>query len=351
MKAPDKRRREYELGREASDGDDCGGGGRYFRVRYPGAVFPGALCGDGRLEAFVDRGTDEPGDAGKEKREGGGGKAYPRGRGYVRDKRQDPAVVVLDDGGRFAIALLSGHVGGANAWAERIAGLTGALPVVTTATDGAGAFAVDLFCKERGLRLTDWALAKRVSAAVLAGEPVGFASDFAVEGPLPRGLAAGQASLGIAVTIRRDWQPYPETLALVPPVLALGIGCRRGVDARAIAQAAAHALQSAGLREEAVFAVGTIDRKSDEPGLAEFCRQRGLPMRAFSAQQLAGAPGTVSRSEFVQSVVGVDNVCERAAVLAAEGRLVLPKQKEGPVTVAAALREWRVRFGDQHAGD
>ena len=270
---------------------------------------------------------------------------------YVRDKRQDPAVVVLDDGGRFAIALLSGHVGGANAWAERIAGLTGALPVVTTATDGAGAFAVDLFCKERGLRLTDWSLAKRVSAAVLAGEPVGCASDFAVEGALPRGLAAGQASLGIAVTIRRDWQPYPETLALVPPVLALGIGCRRGVDARAIAQAAAHALQSAGLREEAVFAVGTIDRKSDEPGLAEFCRQRGLPMRAFSAQQLAGAPGTVSRSEFVQSVVGVDNVCERAAVLAAEGRLVLPKQKEGPVTVAAALREWRVRFGDQHAGD
>ena len=250
---------------------------------------------------------------------------------HVKDKFSDPAVVSVDEAGRFAVPLLSGHVGGANALAERVAALTGGQAAVSTATDVNGLFAVDVWAKEQGLAVTDRALARAVSAALLEGEAVGFRSDDGA--PCPAGLTEGPAALGVWVTCRSGAGPFPRTLRLAPKRLILGIGCRRGTAVEAIEAAAAEAL--AGYEPLAVAAVATIDLKQDEPGLRAFCTARDLPLLAFSAGELAAAEGEFTPSDFVKRVTGVDNVCERAAA-AAGGRIVVPKLAKNGVTVAVA---------------
>ncbi len=251
---------------------------------------------------------------------------------HVKDKFTDPAVVAVDEAGRFAVPLLSGHVGGANALAEAVAAVTGGQAAVSTATDVNGLFAVDIWAREHGLTITDRALAKAVSAALLRGEKVGYASDFALD--CPEGLYPGKAELGVWVTCRGGGGPFPNTLRLVPKCLALGIGCRRGTPEAAIRAAVEAALPGWDLA--AVGEVGTIDLKRDEPGLLSFCETLGVPLRAYTAAELSEAQGTFTPSEFVRSVTGVDNVCERAAVCAG-GRLAVPKRAAGGVTVAAAV--------------
>ena len=252
---------------------------------------------------------------------------------HVRDKFTDPAVVSVDEEGRFAVPLLSGHVGGANELALRVAELTGGQAAVSTATDVNGLFAVDVWAKGNGLVITDRALAKEVSAALLEGKAVGFASDFGH--PCPAGLTQGPAEIGVWVTARTGAGPFSRTLRLAPKGLILGVGCRRGTERAAIEEAAAEAL--AGYEPLAVAAVATIDLKKDEPGLLAFCAARGLPLLTFSAGELSAVAGDFTPSDFVKGVTGVDNVCERAAVLAG-GPLLVPRQARDGVTVAVAGR-------------
>ena len=250
---------------------------------------------------------------------------------HVRDKFTDPAVVSVDEEGRFAVPLLSGHVGGANELALRVAELTGGQAAVSTATDVNGLFAVDVWAKGNGLVITDRALAREVSAALLEGKAVGFASDWGH--PCPAGLTQGPAEIGVWVTARTGAGPFSRTLRLAPKGLILGVGCRRGTERAAIEEAAAEAL--AGYEPLAVAAVATIDLKKDEPGLLAFCAARGLPLLTFSAGELSAVAGDFTPSDFVKGVTGVDNVCERAAA-AAGGRIVVPKLAKNGVTASVA---------------
>lgn len=266
---------------------------------------------------------------------------------YVKSKAEDPAVVVLDDNARFAVSLLSGHLGGANALTQEVARLTGAQAVISTATDGAGLFSVDAWAARENCALWELSRAKAVSAALLDGAELGFCSDFPVSTPLPAGLLSQQeGALGIHISLDELAAPFGETLHLVPRVLVLGIGCKRGTAADVITRHVRQALSAHRLSPRAICAVASIDIKRDEAGLCAFCKEIGAPLHTYGADELSHAKGSFSASPFVQGVVGVDNVCERAAVLCAgEGaRLVLQKQARNGVTVAAAVRGWEVRF-------
>ena len=252
---------------------------------------------------------------------------------HVKDKFSDPAVVAVDEAGHFAVPLLSGHVGGANDLCRQVARLTGGEAAISTATDVNGLWAVDVWARDMGLVITDRVLAKKVSAALLEKKPVGFSSDFGH--PCPQGLRPDRTELGIWVTCRSGGGPFPRTLRLVPKCLTLGIGCRKGAPEEAIAAAVDAALEKAGLDPQAVAAAASIDLKAEEPGLLAFCRSRDLPLRTYTAEELAAVPGDFTPSAFVRSVTGVDNVCERAA-LAGGGELLLPKTAGNGVTVAIA---------------
>ena len=252
---------------------------------------------------------------------------------FVKDKFTDPAVVSVDEAGRFAVPLLSGHVGGGNDLARRIAALTGGQAAISTATDVNGRFAVDLWAKGQNLHLVERAAAKAVSAALLEGTPVGFWSQYPVLGTLPRGLTTEKAEIGIVVADTAKASPYETTLHLVPKAVTLGIGCRRGIDP---APRILEVLAEAAIPLEAVKALASIDLKRDEPGLLAFAQAHGLETHFYSAQELSQEPGDFPASALVSQVTGVDNVCQRAAQRAG-GRVFLPKTSGGGVTVAAAM--------------
>ena len=265
---------------------------------------------------------------------------------YLRGKAFDPAVVVIDEAGKFVIPVLSGHLGGANELAVRLAEGLGAQAVVTTATDGREVFAVDNWAKAHGCALLDPQNIKHVSGALLRGETVGVRSDFPVDGCLPAHINLNaDAESGFVIGFDTGAAPFAHTLHLAPRIVWLGIGCRRGTDAEKIQTAVRDALATAGVPWEAVCGTASIDLKKDEPGLLLFCERHGLPLSVFSAEKLRQAAGAFTPSDFVERTVGVDNVCERAAVCAADGgRLICRKTARDGVTVALAARDFRVTF-------
>ncbi len=125
---------------------------------------------------------------------------------FIQSKKKDPAVLVVDEWGKFVISLLSGHLGGANELACLAADILQAIPVVTTATDLEGKFAVDVFAKKNNCHIFRMKEAKEVSAALLAGEKVGFFSEFPCEGELPDGLVN---CCGLGMKLISEMNPEP----------------------------------------------------------------------------------------------------------------------------------------------
>ena len=253
---------------------------------------------------------------------------------HVRDKFSDPAVVSVDEAGRFVVPLLSGHVGGANELARDIAVITGGQAAVSTATDVNGLFAVDEWAARHGFAILERSIAKEISAALLDGRPVGFKSDFELD-EKPSGVTEGAADIGFVVSLDDSAMPFPRTLHLVPRVATVGVGCRKGTDPSALEQAVADALAEANVSAKAVTTIASIDVKKDELAILELASKMGWSPVFYTADELAAVPGEFSSSDFVKRTVGVDNVCERAAC-ASGGELVLGKQAGGGITVAIA---------------
>lgn len=319
---------------------------------------------------------------------------------YVASKKTDPAVLVTDECGKFVISLLSGHLGGANELALQAAEALHAVPIVTTATDLEGKFAVDVFAKKNNCHIFRMKEAKEVSAALLAGEKVGFYSEFPWEGELPDGLVnccglrdenwisenepgtnvqndnqIKSASdlfpkVGIAVTIHKNCTPFLSTTHVVPQAVALGMGCRKNKEAQAVEKAAFTCLEENQIYPQAVACLASIDIKKEEPGLLALAEKMGIPFETFSSEELLAVKGEFTASSFVSRTVGVDNVCERSALKAAQDRICLNtgripernqtkpgtrrggehcrliqrKQAADGVTAALVLADWRIHF-------
>ena len=253
---------------------------------------------------------------------------------FVRSKTTDPCVLVVDEQGRYVIPVLSGHIGGGNELALAAADLLGAEPVITTATDINGLFAVDVWARRLSLRMQDPSYIKAVSGKLLKGLTVRFESEFPIKGTAPEGIIMNEGEPDVTVGIHISDSP---SLHLIVPCVTVGIGCRKGIPESDIGAAFLQALSDAGLAEESVVAAASVDLKKDEPGLVGFCRSAKLPFRTFSSETLSALPGSFSSSDFVKSVTGTDSVCERAAVAASDGHLVFEKHAYHGVTVAFAV--------------
>lgn len=260
---------------------------------------------------------------------------------YLRSKAEDPAILVLDEDGRFVVPLLGGHLGGANELARKIAGLLGAQAVITTATDTAGVFAVDEWARCQGLALLEPERILPVSSALLRDGNITVTSDFPIQGASPSGVRTGEGG-EVLVSLHTD---DSQALHLVPRIGALGIGCKKGIRAETIETVFAAFLKEHRLSEKCITGVYSIDRKAKEPGILSFCRRHGWPFTTFSAEELSAVPGSFSASSFVLDAVGVDNVCERAAVLGSGGKLAAPKYTGNGVSLALAeapfAPDWR----------
>lgn len=272
---------------------------------------------------------------------------------YIRSKWTDPAVVVMDEKGRFAIPVLSGHAGGANDLALFLAEQTGAVPVITTATDVNGRFAVDLFARRGKFVLTDRKKAKEMSARILAGEPIGFFSRLPVRGQVPHELVPVRTeeeldrfSLGLLISPKpSEAGTREEILELVPMNLTAGMGCRKGVSFEKLEAFLTEHVRAAGYDPAQVGLLASIDRKAEEPGLRQLARSRKIPFQTWGAAELEAVEEVSEESSFVKQITGVGNVCERAAILGSRGgALVLEKTAENGMTLALAAGDWSVDF-------
>lgn len=253
----------------------------------------------------------------------------------LADKRRDPAIVCVDEAGRFAVAVAGGHAGGANALATRVAALLGdgCQPVITTATDAVGVPALD---QVPGFVVRGDVAA--ITTALLDGRTV--LVDNQLDWPLPFSL--GERASGdhrpresrVVVTDRATVDRRGVAV-LHPPSLVAGVGAARGAPAAEIDALLQQALTDAGLSRDSVAEVATIDVKAGEPGIVAL----GLPMRTFTAGALR-AVDVPHPSPVVDDAVGTPSVAEAAARLAAgrDGALVVAKQVSGHATVAIARR-------------
>ena len=262
---------------------------------------------------------------------------------YLVSKKTDPAVLCIDEKMQFVIPLLSGHIGGANDLARRLAAALGAAAVITTATDVNGKFAVDAWAAKNECAISSMLLAKKVAAEILERD-VPLVSDFPIKGALPGGIVEKtQGALGIVIGYCTK-EPFAETLRLTPRVLRVGIGCRRGTAQETIEAAVAAVLSAHQLDPSAVKGVYSIDLKQQEAGLLAACAKHNWPTVFYTAEELRSVPGEFTDSPFVQEMTGVGNVCERAAMRGAEKLLVKKTAVDG-VTVAVAAEHWEVTFG------
>ncbi len=267
---------------------------------------------------------------------------------FLQGKTVDPAVVVLDEEGRFVIPLLSGHVGEANALARQIAAYTGGVAALTTATDVKGVFAVDSWAVSQGLHIANPGRIKEVSRRLLAGENIKMFSRYPIRGAAPAGVTVTDWDLDAQVGISHEVSKDEAALHLIPPVVAAGIGCRKGTSKDAILSALEQTLEIHEIHPLALCRICSIDLKKKEPGLLEACRELGIPLETFSSEELGNLPGEFSPSAFVKEITGVDNVCERSALLGSRGgRLIAPKQIAGGVTVALARSPWEASFEEE----
>ena len=266
---------------------------------------------------------------------------------HVSSKITDPAVVVVDELGAYSISLLSGHLGGANELAAQIARFLNAIPVVTTATDRNGVFCVDTWAKKQGLTIVNHERIKWISSRLLAGESVLLNSKFPVDGAVPDGITLTDGPSDILVTWRTRGKA--EALKLVPSVVTLGVGCKKDTSIERFEEAFQLMMRKAGCHPAAVRRVCSIDLKANEYGLLEFCRRHSLPFQTFTAAALASVQGNFSGSAFVKSVTGVDNVCERSAVLGCgeTGQLLTKKDAEYGITMALAIEPYVLRFAEE----
>lgn len=274
---------------------------------------------------------------------------------FICGKAVDPAVLVIDEAGRYVISLLSGHLGGANALARTAASLIEAEPIITTATDAESAFAVDTFAKENGFLLTDLRKAKEVSAKVLRGEKLRIYSDIPMERLVQR-PARHEAELVSAQDIDRAdivisyrthiLKPAEKSsqaigLRLIAKRVHVGLGARKGVTQAEVAAAVATCLEDAGIDPRAVVALASIDLKKQEAGILAYSYESGVPFVTYTAEELRTVEGAFAGSSFVQSVTGVANVCERAAAYAAgrsgHAEVLVHKTIHGNVTTAVAV--------------
>ena len=362
---------------------------------------------------------------------------------HLRSKASDPAVLCVDEAARFVIPLLSGHIGGANERAVELAAALDAIPVVTTATDLNGKFAVDVFAVRNQLRIAELTMAKDVSAAILDKKKIGFICDGDVKGRLPDELmmiedenvsweawddcdilvrvspfseptgshraekseqtgagstwvsgraeekpeqtdtdshwVSGRAEkpeqtdtdshwvsgktgkteltgrhnqwvfAGAEKSVPHDRYSQNETggkkvLHLIPAVVTLGIGCRKEKDPEQLWEFISEELWHHRIFPQAVEQICTIDRKAGEPAILAAADRLQVPLRTFSAEELASMQGEFSVSSFVLQQMGVDNVCERSAVKGSGGELIIRKTARDGMTMAAAIRKWSVSF-------
>ena len=263
---------------------------------------------------------------------------------YLKSKDKDPAVIDIDEMAKFTISVSSGHIGGGNELALKIADFLESTPVITTATDLHGLFAVDVFATKNKLSIQRLYLAKEASSRILHDEYIGFVSRNGYEGTLPKGLTESEkGEFGICISTESGDKPFDSTLLLVPKDISVGVGCKKDTDPKKLSDYVKETLRNEGIYKLRVGSISSIDIKSKEKAILDLGEEYGVKPTFYTSEELMSLEGEFSKSEFVRSVTSVDCVCERSAAYSG-GELILKKTAKDGMTIALAKKKIVPRF-------
>lgn len=264
---------------------------------------------------------------------------------FVKSKKNDPAVICMDERGLNVISLLSGHIGGANKLTLKIAEIVGGNPIITTATDVNGKFAVDEWAYNSNLHIMSLKRARDIAADILENKKIGFESDYNVRGNLPLEIDLAEREIGICISLDSNKLPFKNTLSLIPKIVSIGVGCRKGTDFNDVYTAIKEVLSKYNISHSAISSINSIDLKKEEEGIKKAAEVFKVPFYTYSKDELNEIKGEFSNSVFVKEVAGVDTVCERAAIMGSKSKkLVINKTVVNSVTVSVAIDDYEVKF-------
>ena len=270
----------------------------------------------------------------------------------LKDKKTDPAVVVLDEAGKFAVSLVGGHLGGANALAHEIARFLGGEAVITTASDVNGLTSIDLWARDNDLAVENWDALPIVSTRYVNNGALRIYCTMSLKLPDEFLRVVDPRFADVIVTNQLDVYKGAPRCSIIgegcatgackvkgqvylrPRNLSVGIGCNSGTSQKEIEAVVRAVLEEQNLSFLSILCVATIDIKAEEPGLKAFCTAHTFPMRTYRSDELNLIEGQ-DRSEMVFKATGAYAVAEPAALLAGGStELLVRKQKKGNVTVA-----------------
>lgn len=264
---------------------------------------------------------------------------------YIIDKTIDPAVVVIDDMGRFSISLLSGHIGGANELAKWAANIIGAIPVITTASDNRGIEAIDTFAIRNNYYMENMKDVKNLTSLMVNGKKIGFYSEMEAiiqydNLIIIKDLEDIDPSIeGIIIVSSQTKIPMDYNIChLIPKNINIGIGCRKGVGGDRIIQAIKDALYKANISINSIKALGTVEVKKGEKGIIEASKYFNLPLEIFTLDEIRKVEDKFEKSQFVKDTIGVYSVSEPSAYLLG-GNLITKKSKHNGITISIAKEE------------
>lgn len=260
----------------------------------------------------------------------------------LKSKKTDPAIVVLDEKGRHAISLLSGHIGGGNKLAEQVAQLTDGKPVITTASDTLELPALDLWCNSQHLVANDDNLLTKASSKLVNSGELILYSDVEIS-DLPKGFVITDDVDKADIIISISNLDIQEKLVLHPKIVVAGMGCKRDTPVNDFEDALNELCTELKISIHSIGKICSIDKKSDEKGLLEFAGKMHLPIAFFSSEQI-NIFTELEVSNAALKAVGAIGVAEPCALLGAGCRktehinnLISKKQKWKNITIALAL--------------
>lgn len=243
---------------------------------------------------------------------------------YIQKKDIDPCILVVDENGNFIIPILSGHLGGGNELASKIATKIKALPLITTSSDISGKIAVDTLATKINGRLKDLESAKKVTSLIVAGEKVQI--------KVPDNISDENPSGVILISNKENI----EMTQIIPKNIVIGIGCKKGSSKEKIIFAIKDILKELNISNKAIRVIGTVDVKKDEIGIIESAKYFDVPLKIIQRDEIKKIQDRFEKSEFVEKIIGVTSVSAPCSVLSSEknGKLLIEKKRYEGVTLS-----------------
>ena len=253
---------------------------------------------------------------------------------FIECKTKDPAIVVVDSIGKYAISLLSGHLGGGNELAEKVSKIINAKSIITTATDMKNLVAPDIIALKNNLIIEDLKKAKDFSAKLIENKEIEFFDDNN-KIKIPKGYKKlskeGENLLWVTNKINSNFN-YKNTLRLIRKNIVLGIGCKKNFPKEEMKEKVLKYLEENNIDLRAIKSIGSIDLKKNEEAILSLKNLFNCDFITFSKDEILKVKGDFIESEFVKKITGVGAVAEPSVILLG-GKIVFSKEKLGGITI------------------